>query len=87
MLKQGPIANKITFLGPCSSGKTSIINRFHEGEFCVNADPTVGADFVTKDMMTSSGEVSLYIWNTAGQDESMDSCSRGTTAIMECLPG
>jgi small GTP-binding protein len=68
MLKQGPIASKIAFLGPCSSGKTSIINRFHEGEFCINADPTVGANFVTKDMTTSYGDVSLHIWDTAGQE-------------------
>jgi small GTP-binding protein len=68
MLNPAPIAYKIAFLGPCSGGKTSIIHRFHEGEFCINADPTVGANFATQDITTNYGEVSLHIWDTAGQE-------------------
>jgi Ras-related protein Rab-5C len=61
-------AYKIAFIGPCGSGKTSIINRFHEKEFSQRADPTVGASFVTHDVATPQGVISLNIWDTAGQE-------------------
>jgi Ras-related protein Rab-5C len=61
-------AFKVAFIGPCGCGKTSIINRFHEGEFTARVDPTVGASFVTHDVPTTQGVVSLNIWDTAGQE-------------------
>lgn len=57
---------KVAFIGPCSSGKTSIINRLQIGTFSSRSDPTVGAGFITHEMSSPSGQVTLHIWDTAG---------------------
>jgi Ras-related protein Rab-5C len=71
-LKGHPMADiptfKVAFIGPCSSGKTSIINRLHSGTFSARSDPTVGAGFITHEMSSRSGQVILHIWDTAGQE-------------------
>jgi Ras-related protein Rab-5C len=61
-------AFKIAFVGPAACGKTSIINRYHEGEFSSKVEGTVGASFVTHEVQTPQGTISLNIWDTAGQD-------------------
>jgi small GTP-binding protein len=61
-------AFKVAFIGPCGSGKTSIIHRFHDGSFTTRSDSTIGASFITHDMLTPCGNISLNIWDTAGQE-------------------
>jgi Ras-related protein Rab-5C len=61
-------AFKVAFIGPADTGKTSVINRFHEGDFSLCLGSTVGASFVTDDVRTVHGVVMLNIWDTAGQE-------------------
>jgi Ras-related protein Rab-5C len=59
---------KIAFIGPCGSGKTSIIDRFHEGDYSAETESTIGASFISHDVQTDTGTISLAIWDTAGQE-------------------
>jgi small GTP-binding protein len=68
MLNSDPRLFKVAFLGPCGSGKTCIITRFHEGGFSPRTAPTIGASFVTHTMHTAHGSIELNIWDTAGQE-------------------
>ena len=61
-------ATKIVLLGDSGVGKTSIINRFVTGKILDNISPTVGAAFVTKQVIVEGQTVELRIWDTAGQE-------------------
>jgi small GTP-binding protein len=60
-------ASKVVFLGPSSSGKTSLIHRFVKGSF-YDQQPTIGTAFYTREVDTGSDVVSLHIWDTAGME-------------------
>jgi small GTP-binding protein len=60
--------SKIIMLGDSSVGKTSIVLQFYKSEFETASEPTIGAAYVTKDMQTKNGRVSMHIWDTAGQE-------------------
>lgn len=55
-------------------GKTSLMNRYHSGKFTGQYKATIGADFLSKDVMVTdptSGmpkTATLQIWDTAGQE-------------------
>ena len=56
-----------------SVGKTSLMNRFASGKFTGQYKATIGADFLTKDVVVTDvfGQrhvVTLQIWDTAGQE-------------------
>ena len=56
-----------------SVGKTSLMNRFANGKFTGQYKATIGADFLTKDVVVTDvfGQrhyVTLQIWDTAGQE-------------------
>ena len=57
--------HKVVFVGPFSSGKTSLIRRY-AGEGFGGARATVGLDFV-RVKNPANGEVFL-VWDTAGQE-------------------
>jgi Ras-related protein Rab-5C len=54
-------------MGPSSSGKTSIIQRFVKGKFH-DQEPTIGTAFYTREVETSGMRVPLKIWDTAGME-------------------
>jgi Ras-related protein Rab-7A len=77
----GPLASLTKFTRTCvnsrvagfSVGKTSLLNRFSSGKFTGQYKATIGADFVTKEVVVSDafGQrhlVTLQIWDTAGQE-------------------
>jgi small GTP-binding protein len=54
-------------------GKTSLMNRFSTGKFTGQYKATIGADFLSKELVVSDpfGQrrvVTLQIWDTAGQE-------------------
>jgi Ras-related protein Rab-7A len=54
-------------------GKTSLLSRFGSGKFTGQYKATIGADFVTKEMVVNDafGQrhlVTLQLWDTAGQE-------------------
>ncbi|OHT13099.1 Ras-related protein Rab-6A [Tritrichomonas foetus] len=67
-MEEDPQKFKVSFIGPCTGGKTSIITRFHSKNFTTQVDYTIGASFISHTLSTSNGDVTLHIWDTAGQE-------------------
>lgn len=59
---------KVILLGDAAVGKTSIRNRYLYGCFSHTYRTTIGADFITKDLVIDGRRVVLQIWDTAGQE-------------------
>ena len=59
---------KVVVLGPIHVGKTSIINRYCNNCFNPKTKQTVGAGFYTKSLTIDSKEITLMIWDTAGDE-------------------
>lgn len=60
---------KVVFLGESAVGKTSIINRYSQGEFVPDQSSTIGACFTMKKVtLENNTEIKLKIWDTAGQE-------------------
>lgn len=51
-----------------SVGKTSLMERYVNQRFSQQYKATIGADFLTKDIMVDSKHVNMQIWDTAGQE-------------------
>jgi Ras-related protein Rab-5C len=62
------IEYKVTFIGPCGVGKTSIIKRAHENRFLGRSESTIAGGFVIHRVTTPRGPAHLHIWDTAGQE-------------------
>ena len=58
---------KVVLLGDRSVGKSSIINRFITGQFEENLHPTVGVDYLGKNIKYKNREYRIELWDTAGQ--------------------
>jgi small GTP-binding protein len=58
---------KLVFIGDQAVGKSSIITRFIKDQFDPTHNPTVGIDFVSKNINISGTTVRLQLWDTAGQ--------------------
>ena len=65
----GTINIKVTLIGSCGVGKSSIINRFIKNEFNEQIISTVGANYSKKEMKIDKKNVILDIWDTAGQEK------------------
>lgn len=59
---------KVVVLGAASVGKTSLINRYCNGTFQDETLATIGAGFYTHTMVVNNSEVTLMIWDTAGEE-------------------
>merc|ERR1712086_666808 len=59
---------KIIILGDSSVGKTSLMNQFVHRKFVSQYKATIGADFLTKEIMVDERVVTMQIWDTAGQE-------------------
>lgn len=60
---------KLVFLGDQAVGKTSILNRFMYDNFDARLDPTVGMDFVMKNIYRGDKVIKIMLWDTAGQEK------------------
>ena len=60
---------KITLLGNSGVGKTCIITRYTEGSFEQNKASTSGASYSQKHLVIENKEITLDIWDTAGQEK------------------
>eukprot|EP00929_Paragymnodinium_shiwhaense_P016927 TRINITY_DN12567_c0_g3_i1.p1 TRINITY_DN12567_c0_g3~~TRINITY_DN12567_c0_g3_i1.p1 ORF type:complete len:228 (-),score=82.17 TRINITY_DN12567_c0_g3_i1:301-984(-) len=65
--RQQKVLLKVVILGESGVGKTSLMNQFVNKKF-TNSKATIGADFVTKELMIDDKAVTLQIWDTAGQE-------------------
>jgi len=59
---------KIIILGDSGVGKTSLMNQYVNKKFSTQYKATIGADFLTKEVMIDDKLVTLQIWDTAGQE-------------------
>jgi small GTP-binding protein len=59
---------KIVVLGPAFVGKTSIINRYCNNSFNEDTRSTIGAGFFTHTIMVEETEVTMMLWDTAGEE-------------------
>ena len=55
-------------LGNSSVGKTCLMNRFVKQEFSQHYRATIGADFLSKEIVINDLHISFQIWDTAGQE-------------------
>ncbi len=68
MKQKNPIACKIVIFGDGGVGKTTLINRYVTGVFTESTIMTIGVGFFVKKLMINAIEVSLQIWDFAGED-------------------
>jgi len=59
---------KILLIGDSGVGKSSLLLRFAENEFCDTFTSTIGVDFKVKTIEIGERTVKLQIWDTAGQE-------------------
>jgi len=59
---------KVIILGDSGVGKTSLMNQYVHRRFNNQYKATIGADFLTKEVMIDDKLVTLQIWDTAGQE-------------------
>ena len=50
-------------------GKTSLLRRFVQNKYVPMYKPTIGADFMTKEIILNDQVVTLQCWDTAGQEQ------------------
>ena len=60
---------KICMVGACGVGKTSLVRRFVESIFDESYQTTIGVKIDKKDLELDGREVTLVIWDMAGEDE------------------
>uniref|UniRef100_A0A6T6NVS6 Uncharacterized protein n=1 Tax=Rhodosorus marinus TaxID=101924 RepID=A0A6T6NVS6_9RHOD len=59
---------KVIILGESGVGKTSILERYVRHSFSQQYKATIGADFLSMDVIVDDKPVPLQIWDTAGQE-------------------
>jgi len=59
---------KVIILGDSGVGKTSLMNQYVHKKFSNQYKATIGADFLTKELLIDDKLVTLQIWDTAGQE-------------------
>lgn len=59
---------KVIILGDSGVGKTSLMNQYVHKRFSNQYKATIGADFLTKEVMVDDKLFILQIWDTAGQE-------------------
>ena len=58
---------KVIILGDSGVGKTSLMNQYVNQKFSNQYKATIGADFLTKEVMIDDRLVTMQIWDPAGQ--------------------
>merc|ERR1712194_943693 len=59
---------KVIILGDSGVGKTSLMNQYVNKKFTNQYKATIGADFLTKELVIDDKYVTMQIWDTAGQE-------------------
>jgi Ras-related protein Rab-7A len=68
MASRKKILLKVIILGDSGVGKTSLMNQYVNRKFSNQYKATIGADFLTKEVMVDDRLVTMQIWDTAGQE-------------------
>ncbi|KAI9678563.1 MAG: Rab GTPase ypt7 [Caeruleum heppii] len=59
---------KVIILGDSGVGKTSLMNQYVNKKFSASYKATIGADFLTKEVLVDDRIVTMQLWDTAGQE-------------------
>ena len=59
---------KLVLLGESAVGKSALAIRFCRGDFFEGTEATIGAAFMTKNILVQNIKMKLEIWDTAGQE-------------------
>lgn len=84
------LQKKICMLGAFGVGKTSLVSRFVNSMFSDKYLTTVGVKVDKKTLSTSSGDVTLMLWDIYGHDEFQtvrDSYLRGASGYLLVADG
>ncbi|KAH3758675.1 Rab GTPase [Pelomyxa schiedti] len=68
MASRKKVLLKVIILGDSGVGKTSLMNQYVNRKFSNAYKATIGADFLTKEVMVDERLVTMQIWDTAGQE-------------------
>jgi len=68
MASRKKVLLKVIILGDSGVGKTSLMNQYVNRKFSNQYKATIGADFLTKEVMVDDRLVTMQIWDTAGQE-------------------
>ncbi|KAI8997157.1 small GTPase superfamily [Pilobolus umbonatus] len=68
MANRKKVLLKVIILGDSGVGKTSLMNQYVNKKFSGQYKATIGADFLTKEVMVDDKVVTMQIWDTAGQE-------------------
>ncbi|KAF9581929.1 hypothetical protein BGW38_000875 [Lunasporangiospora selenospora] len=68
MASRKKILLKVIILGESGVGKTSLMNQYVNKKFSHQYKATIGADFLTKEVLVEDRFVTMQIWDTAGQE-------------------
>jgi len=68
MASRKKVLLKVIILGNSGVGKTSLMNQYVNKKFSNQYKATIGADFLTKEVMVDDRLVTMQIWDTAGQE-------------------
>ncbi|KAK3691541.1 Rab GTPase ypt7 [Vermiconidia calcicola] len=83
MSSRKKILLKVIILGDSGVGKTSLMNQYAQSAYKMNGSPnvtqvnkkfsasykaTIGADFLTKEVLVDDRLVTMQLWDTAGQE-------------------
>jgi Ras-related protein Rab-7A len=63
-----PLVIKTLLLGSPGCGKTALMTRYVKQEYMDSYKATIGADFLSKQVIIGKSAASLQIWDTAGQE-------------------
>ena len=61
--------HKIIFVGDANVGKTTIISRIMDNPFSEVYEPSIGVDFMSKNIKFRGQNIKLQMWDTAGQEK------------------
>lgn len=61
--------HKIIFVGDASVGKTTIISRIMDNPYSDVYEPSIGVDFMSKNIKYHGQNIKLQMWDTAGQEK------------------
>ncbi len=67
-MKKKPETFKIVIFGDGGVGKTTLVNRYVSGVFTESTIMTIGVGFFVKKLVIKDIDVSLQIWDFAGED-------------------
>ncbi|KAK9896145.1 hypothetical protein P389DRAFT_171159 [Cystobasidium minutum MCA 4210] len=68
MASRKKVLLKVIILGESGVGKTCLMNQYVQKRFNNQYKATIGADFLTKEVMVDDRLVTMQLWDTAGQE-------------------